>query len=222
MKDLKNLRKLIAPMTLLLALVSFSCQDEGNQDLANPDENKSQIARVEETTGTTLFKRDITITDESGENTVTLRIAALDNERLEEYVNSRKLTLVPIYEQKKNKPLKPTSLTPESTVEEEKGNLQETILTEIISQNLKSDVKGIGFRNEPNAEYISANSGRIKYIHNNVRHYSPKWPEILSVQAYNQVYFRIQQQRRWYSGWSTIWGPATWCCYEYADFDIDG
>jgi hypothetical protein len=220
MKKLKILLKGVLTIALLL-FVSFSCQDEAIKELDNPDENKSQISLIEEKNGVILFKEDVTITDESGQNKVTIRVAALDKNRLNEYLHSRKFTITPIYDRRENKPLKLTPLTEESTVSEEKESLQEMILTEILSQELKKDVKGIGFRNEPNPDYISAN-GRVQYINNNVRYYSPKWPEILSVQAYNQVYFRIQQQWRWYSGWSTIWGPATWCCSQYSDFNIDG
>jgi hypothetical protein len=223
MKNEKFLVKNIFAIAVLL-LVSFSCQDEAIKELKNPDENKSQITLIEEKFGVTLAKEDITITDATGQNKITIRVAALDKDRLDEYINSRRFTITPIYNRTENKPLKlaPTLTEPaESTFNDKKESLNEMILTEMVSQELKEGVKGIGFRNEYNSEYTPAN-GRVKYINNNVRYYSPKWPEVLSVQAYNQVTFRIQRQTRWYSGWSTIFGFETWCCYNYSDFDIDG
>lgn len=106
--------------------------------------------------------------------------------------------------------------------QDEEADLSELLLTEIVDQKLKQGVIGLGFRNESNPDYKLRSDGRPQYIHNNVRHYSPKWPEELAFQAFNQVYWRIQRQSRWYSGWSTIWGPATWCCYQYDLFGIDG
>lgn len=87
LKPLLQLRW-VTLLTLFLPLIFVvSCSEEkidSQPNETNPNENLTEIERTEQALGVTLFKKDVTISDESGENTVTIRVASLDEDRLNE------------------------------------------------------------------------------------------------------------------------------------------
>jgi len=225
MKKMFQLWRLASALLIASAVFIVSCRDDemkssGSQD---QDENLSEVASIEKKLGTTLYKKELTLTDESGENKVTVRIAGRDQAMLEEYLKARTFSIEPVYSHDRRGTLKqPTRIDGQQS----KGNdrderYESTVIIEFVSQELKAGVMGVGFRDRPNPSYKADNSGRVKY-YNYSEHVSNNWPSVLSFQAYYQVEFMIWFKGRWYQSWNPVFGPDTWCCYDYYDFDVDG
>lgn len=212
-----------AVLTLLLcSLLMLSCQDENARSSDPQDENKSEISLIEEQIGASLYKRELTISDESGENKVTIRVAGRDEAMLAEYLKARAFSIKPVYKHEKKETIKlPSQQDSQPVFADPDEGYESTVIIEFVSQELKEGVIGIGFRDQPNPSYKIDNSGRTKY-YNYSNHVSNNWPSILAFQAYAQVEFMLWFKGRWYQSWTPWFGPATWCCYDYTDFDVDG
>jgi hypothetical protein len=226
-RPLNQLRFTVGALALLIvsSVVILSCQDEGVKSPgpeSQQDENRSEISIIEEKTGITYYKQDLTLSDESGENKVTLRVAGQDEEMVKEYLKSRIFSITPLYAHEKKESIKlPYQPNPQPGVASAEKEYESTVIIEVVSQTLKKGVLGVGFRDQPNPAYEVDKSGRTNYYEYR-EHVSNNWPSWLSLQAYQYVEFMIWYKGRWYQSWTPWYGPETWCCYDFDEFNVDG
>lgn len=197
------------------ALFVFSCNSEQELPVSlqeeNEPENISEIALLEEELGITLFKRDFILTDESNDNQVILRVAGVEEDILESYLNSVTFSMNPVY--LNDYPFLVRESKEEFVLPEERQTDQDFsgIITEFVSQTLKDDV--IGIRLNVAVREGNENS-RINYNFT-ATHTSDVWPYLATVQTYAnslEIKYHFDAKERWYKSWYT--GYLETCKYN--------
>jgi hypothetical protein len=215
-RKITSFRYALLPMVVLM-LTAFltSCQQDSVQPNQEPE---SEIELLEKEFGVTFFTQDVTLVDAGGSNEMVLRVAALEKGLVEEFLKSREMSIIPVFEKGGKVTQINDSYSDESDNDE--LDLSRVIIVDVVSQTLDKGVIGLGVHNKINPNYSLAPNARSKYLNPDVWHDSMTWPEEFYLQAYNQVYWKLQRKTRWWSGWSTVIGPFTWCCYQYERYYI--
>lgn len=209
-------RKSSSLLAVLGICLLISCNNEEeipalSEEMKEP-ENLSEIALLEEELGTTFFKKDFTLTDDTGENQVTLRVASPDEKTLENYLNVVNLSMTPVYRNaypEAQKPQEKNSNFPDGKTEQ----AFEGIITEFISENLNEDVIGLRLNVEvkENKENLRT---QVDYNYISL-HTSMKWPYLAKVTTYSnslEIKYNFEAKDRWYKSWFT--GYAETCKYN--------
>ncbi len=207
-----------APLPMLVLVLLIGCQ----QDAVQPNQElpKSEIELLEKEYGVTFFTKDIILVDAGGSNEMVLRVAALEEALVNEFLESREMSIVPVFEKRGHVNQINDSHIDESTSDE--LDLSKVIIVDIVSQRLDKGVIGLGLHNKINTNYSLAPNARSKYLNPDVWHDSMNWPEEFFLRANQQVYWKLQRKTRWWSGWSTILGPYTWSGGTNERFYVDG
>lgn len=199
-------------------MLLISCQ----QDAVQPDQEplKSEVDLLEKEYGVSFFKKDVTLVDAGGSNEMVLRVSALEEALVDEFLESRQMSIVPVFEKRGDaNQIKDANIN-ESTSDE--LDLSKVIIVDIVSQRLDKGVIGLGLHNKINPNYYLASNARSKYLNPDVWHDSMNWPEEFILRANQQVYWKLQRKTRWWSGWSTVIGPYTWRGGTNERFYVDG
>jgi hypothetical protein len=210
---------------LILILIAFGCQnDEKPSDRSSAkDETESEITLVERELGIQLHFRDLVLTDEGGENKITLRVASTNESMLNEYLRYRTFSIEPIFQKEETDGSIDLRNAPKVLNNSAKlaGDFDATVITEVINQDLKSGVRGVRLHNKYNTEYKADKSGRTKYYFLTT-HTSNNWPSYLNYQSFSYTQMQMDYKQKWYSSWFPVYGPESWCCYDFYEFHVDG
>lgn len=182
---------LFIALSLLISFV-FSCsQPEVPNDAAkgkdDADVNKSEIALREEELGVTYFKRNITITDKTGQNKVVMQFAALDESVLNDYLANVEYQIIPVFKNKNEE----ETIKPKSSITSENPNKLKSeyaVITEEVSRQLQKGVIGIWVNVRTNQK----NNTRTNVTYNySASHVSSDWPERLHFTIINKGDYRV-------------------------------
>lgn len=175
------------------------------------EEPTSVIDQMEKEEGVKFFKRDVTLIDESGKNTVVMRFATLKKDALDAYLASHEYEIVPRHNVSKSISGNFSSNTLLNKKEyEEYPNLgRERIITEILSQSLENKVINYSIR----VKVKSLNNARTTstYAYSET-HTTPKnWPEELIITVFGlpscgftDVLYGIDYKNTWASSWYSL------------------
>lgn len=197
-----------------IPFLAFSCNSD--QELPAPTvqtnefENISEIALLEKELGITLSKRDFILTDETGDNQVTLRVAAKEKEELENYLNSVNLSMEPVFAHEYSY-IRTGKNNTDSKVEEvdKSSSGFSGIITEFVDEKFGDDVIGVRLNVEIKAQ---SNNSRINYALY-TEHTSGNWPYLAKIKTfttYEPIGYRLETKSRWYKSWNF----ASMCKYN--------
>ena len=129
--------------SMLLALFTISCNDASEEVVsAVPDTKLSEIDLLEKEMGVSLFKAEITLTDDANTNTLTLKVASQDEGELNRYLSNNDFSIEPVYSIEQ-----PQQLTAGSQVDQGQKTVVDPsnrIYSEVLDQSMAPGV--IGYR----------------------------------------------------------------------------
>jgi hypothetical protein len=190
---------------LMVGMLIVSC--DHNNDLA-PDptdgENQSEIAVIEREAGITLFKKDLTLTDEAGRNKVVLRVAHKDEQILKSYLEVVSFAISPVFKKNVSRiSAGPTGNVIENTDHKATTNL-DGIITEFISKSLEPSVAGFSLRVKFKDNPMNGRSSAYGGFPNETTVTSDTWPELCKVEVFGRsIAYKFHGKTKWYSGWSS-------------------
>lgn len=211
--------------SLVLLVFAFGCQnDEPPSDRSSAkDETESELTLIERDLGMPLYFRDLTLKDGKGENEITLRVASTNESMLDEYLKSRLFSIEPVIKKEETDRVVDLRNVPKvlNTNIKQSADFEAAIITEVIKQNLRPGVLGVQLHNRFNSDYDVEKNGRTKYNYL-VTHTSNNWPSWVTYQSFSNTEMQLDYKQKWYSSWFPVYGPESWCCYDYYEFYVDG
>ncbi|SEI69878.1 hypothetical protein SAMN04487995_1766 [Dyadobacter koreensis] len=200
----------------------MGCQDNQDVTTVDPETEKSalsEIARLEKESGITFAKKQLTLTDPSGLNKVTLQVASKDASALDEYLNSNELSIEGIsqkeYQDMAKHKVQYSQTKENSSVPSESNNA--SIITEATFVQLTDSFRGYRLNVKHKVSLASGKGARVQ-ANVETKHVSDKFPEYIeltfrsgtSSNASVQIAINLKQQ------WNTPFNPTDgWHTYGY-------
>ncbi|MFN4145191.1 MAG: hypothetical protein ACK4GN_05150 [Runella sp.] len=189
------------------SVVVISCKQPKNEEVSPSlqQEPTSVIDLMEKEEGVKFFKKDITLKDVSGKNTVVIRFASHDLLTLENYLSSFDFEITPVFKRVKNELNRTNKILELSN---QKNNSENSVLTEALSKNLDPKAMGYQLNIKLKAHFASElKNGRGLSFNSECVHISDAWPEEFKISltnGQNEVQYVVDKRMRWYYAW-TYW-----------------
>lgn len=215
-----------------LTAVMFRCNQPKETEVSPTtakvgEESMSVIEQIEKEEGVKFFKKDVTLTDESGKNKIVMRFATLKEDALNAYLATAHYEIIPRFVASESKNTNPqiTASLPERRNEEYLSLERERIVTEVISKSFENGVIGFAIR----VTKKSTKNARPSYTYNYSETHTcdTNWPEELKITVFanagcneSRVLFGIDYKNNWASGWYSL-DNKPWDNYSVgADYGI--
>lgn len=200
-----NLTKLLG-----ISFFVFSCNSDQelpiSMEKTNEGENISEIALLEEELQINLYKRDFILTDATGDNQVTLRVAAKEEDVLESYLSTVNFTMTPVFvnDYPIDQTLKKKLDVP---IEQNKNENFSGIITEFVNEQLKNDVIGVRLNVEVKE---NSENARMTYSYSTT-HTSNNWPTLAKIETFGtaiEINYNFEAKNKaltsWYTGYLEV------------------
>lgn len=187
-----------------------SCNPEENLKPSATDENLTEIELMEKS-GINLFKTELTVTDEPGENKILLRIASRSEEVLNNYLKIYQFSISPVKGKLYNKRESSPYATDEPGDKGYNDIDMSAVITEVAREHLRPDVTGFILNAKVVDKAFANGRSMANGYPNRAYHESGNWPETFKIFGYQTIRYEFDGKSRWYSGWSS----RTFC--EYYD-----
>lgn len=194
-------------IALALCWVTIGCEKQENP-VSLGDNSKSEIELMEKQSGQIFYKRDLVLKDASGQNEVTLRLAALSKDKLDLYLQRYEYSISPNLTARKTSISKGEILSQSSSIEKKEPEL----IVEALSVKLQTGASGysLNVRMKPKVYKSLANARAPSDYTTQIEFVSGNWPTwcnlMVEARTYgevNQVELLLKQKNRWYEQFST-------------------
>ena len=207
----------------LFTFFAVSCNKEENSAQTDPNENLSEIVRLEKEEGVEFFKRDFTYSSD-GTN-VTLTVATRNKEIFDNVIRSMDVKFTPI--------LQAAASANKTVIANGNSGKQvsfdgEEIMVEFTRMQRANGVIGIKTEYQFNRSVSSGGRAAMSEYNFYVNHYSNHWPSTYTIEssalaARTGVHFYARW--KWYQGYGsrTVCVTNSYCSYVGAcsdDFDL--
>ncbi|WP_428667522.1 hypothetical protein [Runella sp.] len=217
---------------ILLTALMISCNQPKETEVSpttakRGEEPLSVIDQMEKEEGVKFFKKDVTITDESGKNKVVMRFATLKEDALSAYLATHHYEIIPRFKASKAE----STISQITNPLDEKKNKEflnverERIVTEVISKQLEKDV--IGYAVKVTIGSIKNAKTLYNYAYSETHTTPDNWPEELIITVFGKVgcaeshvLYGIDYKNNWASSWYSLDGKPWDNYWVGADYGI--
>ncbi len=224
---------------LFMTALMLSC-DQSKETGITPTNAKAQeeplsvIDQMEKEEGIKFFKRDVTLTDKTTGNKILMRVAAKNNDLLEQHLTTFEYSVTTLLRNDMRPAKEAISLSSVfkgNRISSTTPELHSGIMTEILNTQISGEAVGYSIKVSP--KEIKATNGKVLAGSTYWEHTSMNWPERIDISVENgalgvrSIDVGLEKKDRWYDSWHPY---AAWTQFSsnptstkyYNDIDIDG